>query len=127
MDFPADDPANQSPSANHLGVDIANFAGQIVLGPYQFYTSPTIKHFQQRGAANVELVLLGCSWYDTKPDFDLEPSAKASLLGNFTVGMSHAQFTAADQTSDRTPGLVAAALDDLRRLGQADLHFNHGL
>lgn len=116
---PKGDPAGNST------FDIRNYHGQIVFGPDQFYVEPKVQHIRQQGAAEVALTLLGCAWYDSKPDVQLGPAARLFSIGNEAYGMQKVQYDAADVMTDRALAAMAPALDDLRRLGEADLQLNH--
>ena len=64
------------------------------------------------GTRSARLILAGHFWYDTRPRIELGPAVKLTMLGNREVLDSgvDAESLAA----------VAAALDDLRRLGELD-------
>ena len=60
----------------------------------------------------MRLILAGHFWYGTKPRFELGPEVKLTLVANREVpdaGVDDAAMKA-----------MAAALDDLRRLGELD-------
>jgi hypothetical protein len=112
------------PSKN-LTFDIHNYQGQIFFGPDQFYTDPKLKRIRQEGASPVELFLVGCVWYDSKPDVLMGPAARLTILGNEALLMQTVQYGAEDAMSAQSLPALTRALDDLRRLGELDLRLNH--
>jgi hypothetical protein len=92
--------------------DIRNYAGRIYYGQSQFYTEPKEPRFVSKGTRPVSLILAGHFWYGTKPRFELGPEVALALLGNREVADAG--------VDDRAMKKVAAALDDLRRLGELD-------
>ena len=60
----------------------------------------------------MRLILAGHFWYETEPRFELGPEVKLTLLGNREIPDAGVDGEALDA--------MAAALDDLRRLGQLD-------
>lgn len=92
--------------------DIRNYAGRLYYGQSQFYTEPKEPRFVSSGTRPVRLTLAGHFWYGTKPRFELGPEVKLALLANREVPDSG--------VDDEAMRAVAAALDDLRRLGQWD-------
>ena len=126
LDYAAsDDPAKAIP------LDIRNYHGQIFFGPYQFYQSPKIMRLKQQGTSPVELFLIGSTWYGASPDFQLGPATKLFVVGNESFGIEADIASVSDQAPDQGtvtgPDLVplSRALDDLRRLGEADQRLNH--
>ena len=92
--------------------NIRNYAGRIYYGQSQFYTEPKEPRFVSEGTRPVNLILAGHFWYGTKPRFELGPEVKLTLVANREV-----PDTGVD---DDTMKAMAAALDDLRRLGELD-------
>jgi hypothetical protein len=92
--------------------DIRNYAGRIYYGQSQFYTQPKEPRFVSKGTRPVRLILAGHFWYDTKPRFELGPEVKLTLMANREVS-DHG-------VDDEAMTAIAAALDDLRRLGELD-------
>jgi len=90
--------------------DIRNYAGRIYYGQSQFYIEPKEPRFVSAGTRPARLILAGHFWYDTRPRFELAPAVKLTLLGNREVPDA--------SLDDEALGTVAAALDDLRRLGE---------
>ncbi len=91
---------------------IHDYAGRIYYGQSQFYIEPKEPRFVSSGTRAVRLTLAGHFWYDTKPKFETGPEVTLTLLGNREIAD---QGVTADALRD-----VAAALDDLRRLGELD-------
>jgi hypothetical protein len=92
--------------------DIRDYAGRIYYGQSQFYTEPKEPRFVSKGTRPVRLILAGHFWYGTKPRFELSPEVKLTLLANREVPDAG--------VDDEAMSAVAAALDDLRRLGDLD-------
>ncbi len=118
------------PAKNTL-IDIRNYRGELFIGPYQFYQDPKKMRMKQQGSNPVELLLLASSWYGAKPDAQLGPSAKITYIGNEFYGTGSDGEPSTDRSaflelpSEATLAKLRAALDDLRRLGEADLRLNH--
>ncbi len=120
----------EDPSRNNV-LEIRNYQGQIALGPYQFYQEPKRMRLTQQGSAPVDLLIWASSWYGAKPDPRLDPAATLLTAGNDLHGgeadadspTDRAFFLAAPAESALTK--LSQALDDLRRLGEADLRLNH--
>jgi hypothetical protein len=106
-------------------LDIRGYHGSIFFGPDQFYTEPKLKRIRQQGSAPVELFLVGCAWYDSKPEIELGPSARLYTIGNEALGMQSVRYDAPDALPGRTLKALVPALDDLSRLGETDLRLNH--
>jgi len=124
-------PTSNDPAKN-TAFEINNYHGQIFFGPDQFYGEPKQMRIRQKGDSAVELFLLGCSWYNgPQPDIQIGPAARVSLIANESYGQGKdgepapnaALFSEAASASALEK--VSAALDDLRRLGEADLRLNH--
>jgi hypothetical protein len=93
--------------------EIHDYAGEIYWGQSQFYIDPKEPRFVADGEAPVRLTLAGHFWYETRPKWELGPEVTLTLLANRDLP---------DQNCDEA-GLaaIARALDDLRRLGEADV------
>jgi len=92
--------------------DIRDYSGRIYYGQSQFYVEPKEPRFVSGGTRPVRLTLAGHFWYDTKPRFELGPEVTLTMLANREVpdvGVDAGAMQA-----------IAAALDDLRRLGELD-------
>ena len=96
---------------------IHDYAGRIYYGQSQFYIEPKEPRFVSSGTRAVRLTLAGHFWYDTKPKFETGSEVTLTLLGNREIAD---QGVTADALRD-----VAAALDDLRRLGELDYRLVH--
>ena len=98
------------PDSGIYRIDFPN--GTFYYGQSQFYIEPKEPRFVSTGTRSARLILAGHFWYDTRPRFELGPAVSRTLLGNREV---------ADAGVDKeSVKAVAAALDDLRRLGQLD-------
>lgn len=104
--------------SNQPVFDIRNYAGRIYYGQSQFYVEPKEPRFVSAGARPVRLLLVGHFWYETKPQFELGPSVSLTMLANRDV-----PDTGVDEDA---LSALAAALDDLRRLGQLERELSSG-
>jgi len=122
--------ASTDPEKNNV-LDIRNYQGQIFVGPYQFYLEPKLMRMKQQGVGQVELFLLGSSWYSAVPDPQLGPAAKLLPVGNEFYGTKPEPEPVASRSffeevaTEATLTKLSRALDDLRRLGEADSRLNH--
>jgi hypothetical protein len=93
------------------------YHGRVYLGHNQLYIDPPEPKFITTGDAPLELALSGLFLYNVTPQFQLGPGTKLTLLAN--QGLDNAGL-------ERPEGhqAIAAALDDLRRLGQLDHQIN---
>jgi hypothetical protein len=121
---------SNDPAKNTL-LDIRSYHGQIAIGPYQFYMEPKRMRMKQHGAAPVDLIVWGSSWYGARPDPQLSPSARLSAVGNEFYGTAPEVDPVTERMffekapTDAALAQLSRALDDLRRLGEADLRLNH--
>ncbi len=113
------------------GLEVDNYRGELMLGPYQFYVGNPIHRFVQQGDAPFALTLLEGTFYNSKPEFRLAPSTKLAVIGIYLIGLDAkdnatiGNFDAADTGSAEALARVVRGLDDLRRLGAIDLEMNH--
>ncbi len=113
-------------------MEIRDYAGQVFFGHSQFYIEPTEVRLRHRGSAPFDLYLLANCFYRTRPAVQADASAHLWLVGNEAVGeiegttVAKGTFDAADTLPAAQWTALSAALDDLRRLGEADLRLNHG-
>ena len=112
-------------------LDIRNYGGDIFFGPNQFYSSLPRVPVLHRGERRLDLFLWGNCFYKTHLEAQKSPSLNLHLLGNEGVAvdatdkaLSH-ENRAADNVPVAELARFAAALDDLRRLGELDLQLNH--
>jgi pectate lyase-like protein len=123
--FSSDDPAKNSL------LEIRNYHGQISIGPYQFYQEPKRMRMKQQGAEPVELFLWASSWYGTRPDPQLSPTVQLAAAGNEFYGTAPDGDPLVERgffwevPTNTTMAELGRPLDDLRRLGEADLRLNH--
>lgn len=92
--------------------DIRNYAGRIYYGQSQFYNQPKEPRFVSKGDRFVRLILAGHFWYGTRPRFELGAEVELTRMAN--RGVLDAGVT------EEAMQDLAAALDDLRRLGELD-------
>jgi len=84
----------------------------VYYGQSQFYIDPKEPKFVATGTRPVRLILAGHFWYNTTPIFELGSAVTLTTIGNRGVP---------DQGVDEGAlEAMAAALDDLRRLGAVD-------
>jgi hypothetical protein len=112
------------------GVEVNNYRGELVFGPYQFYVGNPLHRFVQQGEAPFSLSLVGGTFYNSKPELKLSPSAKLHVTAIYFVGLNADDTVSAVSGRADTPLKDAAeplvrGLDDLRRLGAVDLEMNH--
>ncbi len=113
------------------GLEVDNYRGELVLGPYQFYVGNPIHHFVQRGDAPFALTLLEGTFYNSKPEFQLAPTTKLAVVAVYVVGLDAkdnvtvGNVQVPDTGSPEALARVARGLDDLRRLGAVDLEMNY--
>lgn len=112
-------------------LDIRGYAGEVFLGPDQFYASLPRVPIVYRGSRPLDLFLWGCCFYKTHLEAARAPSLRLHLLGNeaVAIGEKDKVLTHEGRAEDNLPrdryDRLAPALDDLRRLGQVDLDINH--
>jgi hypothetical protein len=94
-------------------IDIRGYRGRVFYGMNQFYIEPKEPRIVGTGDAAAGLLIAGCFFYNTAPRFELPPGIHLALLGN--VG---SEDRAVDEGARAA---FAAALDDLRAPGEADL------
>jgi len=94
-------------------LDIRRYSGTVFFGQNQFYVEPEKPRIVARGSLPLQILIAGCFCYRTVPQFDLDPAVRLSLIGN--IGIEDRGVDASALAA------YAAALDDLRRLGEADL------
>lgn len=122
--------SSSDPGRNNV-LDIRGYRGQVFVGPYQYYQEPKRMRIRQQGDAPVDLVLWASSWYGATPDLQLSAAAQLTTMGNEFYGSApgtdpdmQQRFFSKAPTAQGLPQL-SRALDELRRLGAADLHLNH--
>jgi len=111
-----------------VAMTITNYGGQIFLGHDQFYCEPVNVRIIQTGDKALELFLMAICFYNTKPEIHKNQSAQVYLVGNdgFKLPEQTTEYQADDKVDAQALAKIAAALDDLRRLGETDLRLNHG-
>jgi hypothetical protein len=118
------------PAKNNVLV-IRGYHGQIAIGPYQFYQEPKRMRMKQQGGGPVDILVWASSWYGARPDPQLSPAARLIAVGNEFYGSAPEADPAVERLFFRdSPGnadlaKLSRALDDLRRLGEADLRLGH--
>jgi hypothetical protein len=115
------------------GMEVSNYRGEALLGPYQFYGGNPVHRFVQQGDAPFALTMLGCTFYGCKPEFKLAPGARLGVVGSYSVGLDPVKDKVSLAETGLTDGGVAdalprtvRALDALRKLGEIDLETNYG-
>jgi hypothetical protein len=85
----------------------------------------------QQGAEAVDLLVWASAWYGAKSDPQIGPAARLWVVGNEFYGTAPDSNPATERAFFRDPppdaplAKLSRALDDLRRLGEADLRLNH--
>jgi hypothetical protein len=103
-----------------------NYAGDIFLGPSQFYVTPKEMRFELKGTRKADLYLLGDSFYTSVPKIlEQSPSIGLNWVGIKPPSNDPAilELTKTNVSAGEY-GRIAPALDDLRKLGEMDLKFN---
>ena len=110
-------------------VEANGYSGQIVIGPDQF-NGPPAGAVKLAGDRPLDVVLAGCSFYHALLRPQVTGAAHFYQLGDLAIAVSDlvaaggADLYADSLPPDKLP-LLAGALDDLRRLGEADLRLDH--
>lgn len=113
------------------GVEIENYRGELMMGPYQFYVGNPIHRFVQTGESPFALTLLGGLFYTSQPEFKLQSTSKLGALGISTVNLKSNDTIApdakglADTADPEAPPRAVNGLEDLRRLGELDIRLNY--
>ena len=112
-------------------LDIRDYGGEVFFGPNQFYASLPRVPVVHQGRQPLELWLWGNCFYKTHLEARKSPSLRLRLVANEGVAvegkdtvLSH-ESRAMDTVAPAALSRLAAALDDLRRLGCLDLELNH--
>ncbi len=110
-------------------LETRGYAGQVVLGPDQF-NAPKSGGVKLEGERPLDVVLAGCCFYHVLLRPQVTGNAHLYLLGDLAVAVkdlvpADAPNLYADSLPPEKLPLLAGALDDLRRLGEADLRVNH--
>jgi hypothetical protein len=115
--------------AKGTAMTVSNYGGQVFFGHQQFYCEPTEVRIVHTGAQPFELFLLANCFYNTRPAITKGAGAQVFLVGNdgFKLPEQTTEYTADDSLGPDALPKISAALDDLRRLGDADLLLNHGV
>lgn len=103
--------------------EIRGYHGRIAYGPAQFYVEPAMMPLVHTGERPLEMILWGCSFYETRLSVQKDDAARIQFLGCNGVGEKAAQIE--DTLPSGALASFSAALDDLRRLGEVDLRLNH--
>jgi len=117
--------------AEGTAMDLRNYAGEVFLGHNQFYCEPEAVRIAHKGERPLHLFLLADFFYNTRLDVRMAPAARLTLLGCEAVGpidkatIHPARWRPENSGAPDALAAVARALDDLRRLGEADLALTH--
>ena len=114
----------------NVAFDVHGYHGQAFFGPIQFYPyAPPIAKFRlyHQGPQTLDFFLSSSCFYNTALEVRKEDGLRLHLVGNTIVGYrpGPGQFQAEDGATPDVLAQLSAALDDLRRLGQLDLRWNH--
>ena len=112
-------------------LEIKGYGGEVFFGPNQFYASLPRVPVTHQGRSKLDLFLWGNCFYKTHLEVAKGPAMRLHLVGNEGVAvegrdtvLSH-ENRAADNMAPKDMVRLAAALDDLRRLGALDLKIKH--
>jgi hypothetical protein len=111
------------------GLEVNDYRGEVLLGPYQFYVGNPIHRFVQRGDAPFALTMLGTIFYNSQPEFHLASGAKLNIVGGYSVGLGQGDVVSAKKgfsdtdVKDAMPQ-IAHGLDALRMLSIVDRVMN---
>lgn len=115
----------KSSTSGNLAFDINDYSGQIFVGPQQYYVEPETMLLRHKGHRPLDLVLFASCFYKTKLKVQKDDSSRLQMIGNTAVGGELLSTLAKDELSSGVLQSLAAALDDLRLLGELDLRLNH--
>ncbi len=118
-------PKLQMPKPDAVAYDIRNYRGQITFCPVQYYCEPATMQLNQQGAAPLDIILAGCSFYSTRLTPNKTDAAHLATLGNLSINTKLEGLQADDNYTPDTLQKLSLALDDLRTLGALDLRLNH--
>jgi hypothetical protein len=115
----------------NVAFDVRGYHGQAFFGPIQFYpyTQPIAKFkVHHQGREKLNFFLSASCFYNTALEVRKEAGLQVLLTGNTLAGdrPKPGQFQAEDTLPPNSLAGLAAALDDLRLLGELDLRWNHG-
>ena len=115
---------NVKPDLSSIPVEVKNYAGQIFMGPEQIYIEPVTSKLNLAGE-QFELFLWATCFY--KPVLDVTPGAQSRVvvLGNTHIDVDATKPQIPETATPEVLKKLAAALDDLRAAGEADLRVNH--
>ena len=108
-----------------VALSIRDYAGEIFLGPDQFYVSVPRARVRHTGQRPVDLYLLGVFFYNSRLDVQKEDAMRLFLVGCDGTPVEDARY---DPRRDMLPedmSSLAGTFDELRRLGALDLSLNH--
>lgn len=108
-----------------IAIAINNYAGQIFMGSSQFYVEPKPMRFRHEGARPLEFFLWACSFYEETLEVKKADAATLHVIGISTIGSNLGGAPTQENASAPAIAKLAAALDDLRRLGEVDLQISH--
>ena len=111
------------------GLEVNNYRGELVLGPYQFYVGNPLHRFVRQGDAPFEMTLLGSIFYNSIPEFIFTGSNGAyAIAGIYTVGLTDDIVSTrpgpVDVNVDKALPQVVRAFADLRKLLAIDQILN---
>ncbi len=117
--------ARKGEARQGTALDFRGYAGDVFFGHNQFYCNPPNVRIRHGGEGPANLFLLANCFYKTRLDVEKGPGLRVHLVANEPVAAGGEGIE--DTASPETLAALARALDDLRRLGEADLRWNHGI
>jgi hypothetical protein len=106
------------------GIELRNYAGQVFVGPDQFNGTEARK-IAIAGSRPAELFLIGNTFYHALPEVSRSGGGQLYQMGSWPVGVKLDPRAFADSLPKEKAVEIAKALDDLRRLEELDLRWNH--
>ncbi len=115
-------------------VEINDYRGALLLGPYQYYVGNPRHRFVQKGDSPFTLNIMGSCFYRSRTDLTLHKDAAVSALGNSTTGQDGEGTQAdaeeargvADLAIDDAKARAALAFDAFRQLGRIEMRLAFG-
>lgn len=119
------DPKNKDKPKGGPMLAVDNYSGQIILGPDGLYHEQTMG-IKLSGDNPCQVCLFGSVWYSSELAVEKSGTQRLSIIGNRLLNTSDRKNTVADNYDTAALAACASALDDYRRLGQADWRLLHG-
>lgn len=101
-------------------VDIVNYKGELIIGPYNFYTLNPRHWFRQQGTSPFTLTIWASNFYNSSPRVEMSTAAyqARSLRQLGKTPPEEAALFANTGDEARSLATIAVAIERFRRLGQ---------